>query len=253
MAGLFGLFYTMFSIGVKGVGAVNDKIEDKNNKIKYHDEETDTYLDHRMVRRNMNNNHRMRIEKKGSEIFLKDLDTNEYTKNLTADRNEKEYQRMREMAKNGRTERTHIRYGEDEHRNEIYPGYRYKDLKTGKVYFTRYMTFWKEELKGLSLPNFYGKSLSLYLLFDFNTKLPVRFTDRSIETIIGAYKGSIETVDKLFLLFKEDAIKEKEENYKKYNDRLKDMYTMRSRLEETLQDSVDAGMFITNIMNDRGK
>ena len=167
MAGLFGLFYTMFSIGVKGVGAVNDKIEDKNNKIKYHDEETDTYLDHRMVR--------------------------------------------------------------------------------------RYMTFWKEELKGLSLPNFYGKSLSLYLLFDFNTKLPVRFTDRSIETIIGAYKGSIETVDKLFLLFKEDAIKEKEENYKKYNDRLKDMYTMRSRLEENLQDSVDAGMFITNIMNDRGK
>ena len=31
------------------------------------------------------------------------------------------------------------------------------------------------------------------------------------------------------------------------------MYTMRSRLEENLQDSVDAGMFITNIMNDRGK
>ena len=61
--GLFGLFYTLFGIGCKGVSNINDAVKDNENRTIYRDNETNTYYDHNMNRRDLSTNHLMHTEK----------------------------------------------------------------------------------------------------------------------------------------------------------------------------------------------
>ena len=72
--GLFGLFYTAFGLGCKGVSSIKNTLEDNENKTLYRDNETNTYFDHRSVRRDLNTNHRMSIEHAfNGDIWLREI------------------------------------------------------------------------------------------------------------------------------------------------------------------------------------
>lgn len=58
---LFGLFYTIFEIGCKGVNDVKNVIEDNDHKTRYRNNETNTYLDHNMNKRDLSTNHIMEL------------------------------------------------------------------------------------------------------------------------------------------------------------------------------------------------
>ena len=136
--GLFGLFYTLFGIGCKGISNIGDTIKDNENRTIYRDNETNTYYDHNMNRRDLSTNHLMHTEKDvNGDVWLRDLETGRYVQNITAGRVEQKYQEEKAKALSGRSDRTHIRYGDNEHRKDEFPGIRYKDFKTGKLYVER--------------------------------------------------------------------------------------------------------------------
>ena len=70
----------------------------------------------------------------------------------------------------GESDRTHIRYGDNEHCKDEFPGYRYKDFKTGKLYVERYMIFTKEHYEMLHLWSSYGFQKEFTVLFDIDEK-----------------------------------------------------------------------------------
>ena len=185
--GLFGLFYTAFGLGCKGIDSINNVIEDEKNKTKYRNNETNTYLDHNMNRRDLNTNHLMRTEKDiNGNVWLKDINTGRYVKNISEDRAERKYQDEKAKAFRGESDRTHIRYGDDEHRKDEFPGIRYKDFKTGKLYIERSMIFTEEHCKMLHLWSNYGiPQQSFSVLFNPETKQIVRLTDGTIESMLG--------------------------------------------------------------------
>lgn len=53
--GLFGLFYATFCLGCKGVLGVQNFLEDEDHKTRYRNDETNTYLDHNMTKRDISN------------------------------------------------------------------------------------------------------------------------------------------------------------------------------------------------------
>ncbi len=205
--GLFGLVYTVFGIGCKGfIGIKNSLIDDKNRNL-YRNDETNTYYDHDMNRRDLITNHAMSISKDiDGNIWLRDAQTGKYVKNLSADRAEKKYQEEKAKALKGESDRTHIKYGDDEHRTDEFPGFRYKDLKTGKLYVERYMIFTDEHRKMLHLWSSPGRQDKFSVLFDPENRKIIRFTDRTIESMIG--QGALmEDINKFLPLY----IKEYEE------------------------------------------
>lgn len=194
--GLFGLFYTAFGLGCKGVSSVKNALEDNENKTLYRDNECNTYLDHNATRRDLNTNHRMSIERASNgDMWLRDTDTGKYVKNLTDERAERKYQEEKTKAFRGESDRTHIQYGSDEHRKDTFPGYRYKDFKTGKLYIARKMIFTLEHMDMLHLwcgtRKFCGKDVpsnscdNFCVLFDYNSKKMVRLADGTIESMLG--------------------------------------------------------------------
>ena len=194
--GLFGLFYTVFGLGCKGVSNIKNTLKDNENKTLYRDNETNTYFDHNMNRRDLNTNHHMSVQHTSNgDIWLRDSETGKYVRNLTDERAERKYQEEKAKAARGESDRTHIRYGTDEHIQDKFPGYRYKDFKTGKLYVARYMTFTLEYMKMLHLwcgtYKFCGQTFPSKLcddfcvLFDIETKKIVRFTDGTIESMLG--------------------------------------------------------------------
>lgn len=194
--GLFGLFYTAFGLGCKGVSSIKNTLEDNENKTLYRDDETNTYFDHRSVRRDLNTNHRMSIEHAfNGDIWLRDSDTGKYVRNLTNERAERKYLEEKAKTSRGESDRTHIQYGTDEHTKDIFPGYRYKDFETGELYVARKMIFTLEHMRMLNLwcgtRKFCGKDVpskscdNFCVLFDCNSKKMVRLTDGTIESMLG--------------------------------------------------------------------
>ena len=99
---LFGLFYTIFGIGCKGVNDVKNAIEDNDHKTRYRNNETNTYLDHNMNKRDLSTNHIMVTERDyNGDVWLKDAQTGRYTQNITASRVEQKYQEERAKAFRG--------------------------------------------------------------------------------------------------------------------------------------------------------
>lgn len=184
---LFGLFYTIFGVGCKGINDIRNVMEDNDRKIRYRDSETNTYYDHNMNKRDLSNNHIMVTEKDcNGDVWLKDAQTGRYTQNITAGRVEQKYQEEKAKALCGESDRTHIKYGDNEHRKDEFPGYRYKDFKTGKLYVERYMIFTKEHYKMLHLWSSYDIcQRDFSVLFNPETKKIVRLTDGTIEDMLG--------------------------------------------------------------------
>ena len=184
---LFGLFYTIFGVGCKGINDIRNAMEDNDRKIRYRNSETNTYYDHDMNKRDLSNNHIMVTEKDcNGDVWLKDTQTGRYTQNITAGRVEQKYQEEKAKALRGESDRTHFKYGDNEHRKDEFPGIRYKDFKTGKLYVERYMIFTEEHYKMLHLWSGYGVSQQFFsVLFDPETKKIVRLTDCTIESMLG--------------------------------------------------------------------
>lgn len=184
---LFGLFYTIFGVGCKGINDIRNAMEDNDRKIRYRNSETNTYYDHDMNKRDLSNNHIMVTEKDcNGDVWLKDTQTGRYTQNITAGRVEQKYQEEKAKALRGESDRTHFKYGDNEHRKDEFPGIRYKDFKTGKLYVERYIIFTEEHYKMLHLWSGYGVSQqSFSVLFDPETKKIVRLTDCTIESMLG--------------------------------------------------------------------
>lgn len=192
---LFGLFYTVFGLGCKGISSIKNTLEDEENKKLYRDNECNTYLDHNATRRDLNTNHRMSIEYAyNGDIWLRDSETGKYVRNLTDERAERKYQAEKAKVACGESDRTHIQYGTDEHRKDTFPGYRYKDFKTGKLYVARKMIFTLEHMNMLHLwcgtDKFCGQNVpsiscrEFCVLFDCNTKKMIRLTDGTIESML---------------------------------------------------------------------
>ena len=205
--GLFGLFYATFCLGCKGVLGVQNFLEDEDHKTRYRNDETNTYLDHNMTKRDLITNHVISTEKDiNGDVWLKDVQTGRYVKNITADRVEAKYQEEKTKAFRGESDRTHIRYGDNEHCKDEFPGYRYKDFKTGKLYVERYMIFTKEHYEMLHLWSSYGFQKEFTVLFDIDEKKMVRFSDGTIESMLG--QGALmEDINKFFPIY----VKEYEE------------------------------------------
>lgn len=229
--GLFGLFYTAFGLGCKGVSSIKNILEDEENKTIYRDNECNTYLDHNATRRDLDTNHRMSIEHASNgDIWLRDTDTGRYVRNLTDERAERKYQEEKAKAACGKSDRTHIQYGTDEHRQDEFPGYRYKDFKTGKLYVARKMIFTLEHMRMLNLwcgtSKFCGLDVpskscdGFCVLFDINSKKIVRLTDGTLESMLGM--GALMEDIKAFFPKYVSEYEEKMKNpdWKWYKDRL---------------------------------
>ena len=184
--GLFGLFYPTFVLGCKGAMGIKNSLKDSENKTKHRDDETNTYFDHSMLRRDLVTNHLMSIETKwNGEIWLKDCDTGHYVRNLTVERAEKKYQEEKAKAARGESDRTHIRYGNIDYHQEKIPGYRYKDFKTGMIYVVREMALTPKEYTMIGEE--YSRNhyiVNMYALIDPHKLKAVRLTDRSIEFLL---------------------------------------------------------------------
>ena len=227
---LFGLFYTIFGIGCKGVNDVKNVIEDNEHKTRYRNSETNTYLDHNMNKRDLSTNHIMVTERDyNGDVWLKDAQTGRYTQNITAGRVEQKYQEEKVKALRGESDRTHFKYGDNEHEKDEFPGIRYRDFKTGKLYVERYMIFTEEHYKMLHLWSGYGRCQDDFsVLFDPYSKKIVRLTDGTIENMLG--QGALmEDINVFFPKYLEEYYKHMTEPYSTwYKQRLYYQTTLRS-------------------------
>lgn len=240
--GLFGLFYAAIGLGAKGIGAIKDAQEDNIHRSLYYDEETNTYLDHNMTRRDINTNRVMHIKKDfyTGNIYVEDAENGKIIKNLSEERAMKKYLTEKRKAENGVSERTHIRYGDDQHRQDTYPGYRYKDFKTGKLYIARCFGLDKEDIKELNLN---WNDVTLYLLIDYSTEKFVRLTDRSIEKLLDL-GATLEEINDFYPKFKNKIEKTIDEPYSNRWWNLKDYFCCRGTTDGQ-EDSIQEGNFIT--------
>lgn len=242
--GLFGLFYAALVLGCNGAKGISNFLEDSENRTKYRDNETNTYLDHNMTRRDLRTNHQMSVEKSNQgDIWLRDCETGHYVRNLSDERAEQKYQIEKAKAARGESDRTHIRYGDNDHRYDSIRGYRYKDFKTGKLYVAKRMTLTKEECDMIgeyfSLDN-YKYLTHLFALIDPDKKEAVRLTDNSIEYLLyrrQTDEGIKKFSDKFLKRFNEDI----NEPYSYFNLSISD------GIESVDQDSFHEGNFIADI------
>lgn len=242
--GLFGLFYMTFRLGCKGAMGIKNSLEDSENRTKYRDDETNTYLDHNMTRRDLRTNHRMSVERsyKG-DMWLRDCETGHYVRNLSDERAEQKYQIEKAKADRGASDRTHIRFGNNDHHCDSVRGYRYKDFKTGKMYVARSMVLTKEECNMIgeyySLKN-YNYLKKVFALIDIDEKKAVRLTDKSIEYLL--YRRQTD-----------EEIKEFSDKFlKRFNEYINEPYSYfklseSDGIESGNQDSFHEGNFIVDI------
>lgn len=241
---LFGLFYTIFGVGCKGINDIRNLMEDRDHRTRsrYRDSEINIYYDHNMNKRDLSTNHIMVTEKDyEGNVWLKDVQTGRYTQNITANRVEKKYQEEKAKALRGESDRTHIKYGDNEHRKDEFPGYRYKDFKTGKMYVERYMIFTEEHYKMLHLWSSYGFQKDFSVLFDPISKKIVRLTDGTIEDMIG--QGALmEDINAFFPKYVEEYYKHMAEPYSTwYKERLYYQTTLRPHADSLKDKFIEVG------------
>lgn len=136
---MWGLFYAMLIGGARAVKGVQDMIENEEFKQKYRHDDAGTYYDNKMNLHDQKTGHIVRYEKdlKTGDVYVKDCETGKRLRNLTQNAVEAHYQEERQKFLEGKTARTYVKYGDDEHRNDKCKGVRYKDLRTGKLYVMR--------------------------------------------------------------------------------------------------------------------
>ena len=155
--------------------------------------------------------HIVRYEKdlKTGDVYVKDCENGQRLRNLTQNAVEAHYQEERQKFLEGKTARTYVQYGKDEHRNDKCKGVRYKDLKTGKLYVMR-------TIDKYGYDEFFRK-ITLYpiyitCLMDIETGEFVRPVDSSL-IYTEDYKKEI-----MYDAIKKENAKKKEELKKEYTD-----------------------------------
>lgn len=136
---MWGLLYPLIVGGAKAIKGIQDTIENEEFKQKYRHDDAGTYYDNKMNLHDQKTGHIVRYEKdlKTGDVYVKDCETGKRLRNLTQNAVEAHYQEERQKFLEGKTARTYVQYGKNEHRNDKCIGVRYKDLKTGKLYVMR--------------------------------------------------------------------------------------------------------------------
>ncbi len=203
--GAFGILYATYCIGRSIIQGTKDCIYDTTHRNRNFYSESGMYYDHHCVMRDVITNHPMSYETdyKG-EVWLKDCKTGHYKKNITAERIERKFQIEKAKAEKGESDRSHIKYGDYRYDEDKFPGRRYKDFKTGKLYVIRRMLFEQEYYDMLHLWTWvkpWDEEFSV--LVDPETGEMVRFTDATISNMIG--QGALlEEINALFPIYKRD-------------------------------------------------
>lgn len=149
---MWGLLYPLIVGGAKVIKGIQDTIENEEFKQKYRHDDAGTYYDNKMRLHDQKTGHIVRYEKdlKTGDVYVKDCENGQRLRNLTQNAVEAHYQEERQKFLEGKTARTYVQYGKDEHRNDKCRGVRYKDLKTGKLYVVReiesYSSFYKKQV-----------------------------------------------------------------------------------------------------------
>ena len=132
---MWGLLYPLIIGGAKLIKGVQDTIENEEFKQKYRHDDAGTYYDNKMRLHDQKTGHIVRYEKdlKTGDVYVKDCENGQRLRNLTQNAVEAHYQEERQKFLEGKTARTYVQYGKDDHHNDKCMGVRYKDLKTGKV------------------------------------------------------------------------------------------------------------------------
>lgn len=143
--GLFGLFYTVFVVGAKGVKAIKSKNENEKRRIDSIVKGNETYIgDDGCQRLNSNNQKVMQTYVYKTtpygeyrDYVLKQVGSNNIIKNYSEEkRNKEELQNYYNATLEGKTV---YRLGtlRDNYYKSAINGYRYKDINTGTVYVIR--------------------------------------------------------------------------------------------------------------------
>ena len=203
--GVFGILYATYCLCDMAVKGIRNSLYDADRKISGSDPNTGTYLDHNMTMRNVVTNHIMSYETDhNGEVWLKDCKTGDYMRNITAENNERNFQMEKAKAERGESDKTHMIYGDNPHRHEKFPGYRYKDFKTGKMYVIRRMLFNQKYYDMLHLWTWVEPGDEQFsVLVDPETEEMVRFSDSTIYEMLG--QGALlEEVNALFPIYVKD-------------------------------------------------
>ena len=143
--GLFGLFYTVFALGVKGTKSIKAANINKKRRNESITSNKQTYIDSDGCERLTYNNQKVLqtyIYTKTpyceyKDYVLKQVDSNNIIKNYSAEkRNQEENERYNDAIKNGKTV---YRLGtlRDNYYHSRINGYRYKDINTNAIYVIR--------------------------------------------------------------------------------------------------------------------
>ena len=136
---MFGFLYTLFMGGACAIKGIRDSIENEEYKQKYYDDETGIYYDRDMRKHDKATGKIVTYERntKTGDMWVVDAENCRPLRNITMNKAEIHYQEEREKFLAGKTNKTYVRYGEDEHRHDKCEGVRFKDLATGKLYVMR--------------------------------------------------------------------------------------------------------------------
>ena len=186
--GLFGLFYTAFVLGARGVHGIKTNIENEENRQIAISNGRETYLDYRLCERLVSDNTRVMkatlwkdcSEGKEGDRILKCVDSNKIVRNYTKE--ERDKAESKSILKAKEEGKTVYRLGtwKDDHYKSKIRGYRYKDFNTGQIYVIR--TF--------NAVNFY---------MDIKTGKIIRITDGELirNKTPNAYHHDVEEYEKL--------------------------------------------------------
>lgn len=140
MVNIFGLIYTLFvSVGVF-FHKLNEKNENKKNKINFRSADGLTYIDSKCRSRLLSNDKQViYTHDKNGDYILKDMSGHIY-KNFSQEKRERELNERIYEAKN-KNETTYC-IDDNDHRNDWEcKGKRFKDFKTGDIYIIRYINY----------------------------------------------------------------------------------------------------------------
>lgn len=206
---MWGLLYSLFVGGAHVIKKTQDVIENKEFKEKYRDDEAGTYFDNKMRLRDQRTDRIVVYEKdiKTGDVWVKDALSCERLRNITQNEVERHYEEERKKFFEGKTARSYVRYGKDNHRNDKCRGVRYKDLKTGRLYVIREIQSYDTLLKKQIYP------IGVTFLMDVETGEFVRPIDLSLRLPEEKLKMQYDIIEKEYEKKKKDIERDKNDPF----------------------------------------
>lgn len=208
---MWGLLYTLLTGGAYVVQGVQDEIENKEYKQKYRDDKAGIYYDNKMRMHDQQTGKIVTCQKdlKTGDVWVVDAESCKKLRNITQNAVENHYKEERQKFLEGKTARTYVKYGEDEHQNDKCWGARYKDLKTGRLYVMRTINShgYDEHFRKIRI-----YPISTTCLMDIETGEFIRPADSTL-AYLEQYKKEI-----MYDAIKKENVKKKELLKKEYLD-----------------------------------